>query len=138
MINTLFTSQIFGLSIFYAPLSMKSVQIMQSSSIICVLIDHLPQLIVQCLRLFKWKKITQIMIASLIVSLVDIIFIIFKAISWIIIYKYSPQNTTDQCNFLGIIINLLIQELVRFLQSSLMQIKEEIFYGQLIDISLRS
>ena len=85
---TLFTSQIFGNSIFYSPIGMKSVKAMKTATIISLLVEHIPQLSIQCYLIFvKSKQFTNIMIASLIVSIVDTLYILFKGCIWLIAFK---------------------------------------------------
>ena len=88
MIATVFTSQIFGHSIFYSPISLNNVNSIQVSNMIVLLIQHLPQMIIQIIVIFeKLKKYNPVVIATLIVTGLDIMYIAIKAIMWIVLAR---------------------------------------------------
>ena len=93
MITTVFTSQIFAHSIFYSPMSIMSINILQIANLITIMVEHLPQLIVQIIVIFiKLKKYNSIVIATLIVTAIDIIFMTVKAIVWITLHFHTKDK----------------------------------------------
>ena len=95
MIISLFTSQIFGHLIFYAPLNLIDIKTMKTASILSIFIEHLPQLIVQCLAYFNqsessWSAIS---ITSLSVTCIDTFITCIKIIIWFVIMKQMKVNT---------------------------------------------
>ena len=90
LITSLFTSQIFGNLIFYAPFNLVDIKTMKYASIISIFIEHLPQLIVQCFVLFVVKtkhSWTLITIASLFVSIIDTFLTVVKILIWFVIMQ---------------------------------------------------
>ena len=89
MIISLFTSQIFGHLIFYAPLKFNDIKTMKSSLILSIFIEHLPQLIVQCLVFFNQSQSswTTISITSLGVTCIDTFITCIKIVIWFVIMK---------------------------------------------------
>ena len=70
MITTVFTSQIFGHCIFYSPISLNNINIVQISNIIVLPIQHIQQIMIQIIVIFvKLKKFNQIVIAIYILQL---------------------------------------------------------------------
>ena len=99
LIINVFTSQIFGNLLFYSPISMNGIKLLNISLIILMFIEHLPQLIVQIQVIFAYNlshsshendtrlNLTIIQIASLTVGLIDIIFVTVKALIWLILFR---------------------------------------------------
>ena len=89
IVLVLFTSQIFGNLIFYAPFSLIDIKTMKNAALISICIEHLPQLIVQCLVLFvvKMQTWTTIAIATLCVSIIDTFVSVVKIFIWFVIMK---------------------------------------------------
>ena len=97
ILTSLLTSQIFGHSAFLSPISMRSVNNVQMSSIVSVFIEHIPQVVIQIYLLFYIdKEFDSIEIASLIVSIIDIIFAATRGIVWIIISKQNLKTTLNK------------------------------------------
>ena len=85
---TIFTSQLFGDTIFYCPLSIHGTNIIQRAAIFSVLFEHLPQFIVQiCVYSFELNTFTIISFAALTVNVIDMIFDCAKAFIWMTIKK---------------------------------------------------
>ena len=95
MIVSLFTSQIFGNLIFYAPLSLNDIKTMKSALILSIFIEHLPQLIVQCLAFFNESQSswTTVSITSLCVTCIDTFINCIKIIIWFVITKHMKMDT---------------------------------------------
>ena len=94
MIVSLFTSQIFGHLIFYAPLNLHDIKTMKSASILSIFIEHLPQLIVQCLVYFNqsqssWSTIS---ITSLCVTCIDTFIACIKIVIWFVIMRQMKMD----------------------------------------------
>ena len=90
LVVSLFTSQIFGHILFYAPFDLKAVKTMKIGSLISIFVEHLPQLIVQCFVLWFSKSESQwstISITSLCVSLIDTFTSGVKIIMWLVVMK---------------------------------------------------
>ena len=94
MITTVFTSQIFGYSIFYSPISINSIKIVQISNFISLFIEHIPQMIVQIIVIFvKSKRFNSIVAATLVVSGIDTIFLLVKAVVWMTLHYHTRKDT---------------------------------------------
>ena len=92
LVVNIFTSHIFGHSVFYSPLSMNIVKIVQISSLIAILVEHAPQIWVEWyVIMYESKNFTNIMIAALIVSLLDVGFILTKSIFWCVAYRSDTK-----------------------------------------------
>ena len=89
LVVSLFTSQIFGNLIFYAPFNLLDIRTMRFASSISVFIEHLPQLIVQCfvLLVVKTKTWPAVTIASLCVNIIDTFISIVKILIWFVIFR---------------------------------------------------
>ena len=83
MISSVFTSQIFGKQAFYAPISIQGINILKTSIVIAIIFEHVPQLFIQ-IYVFDLSVIS---IVTLIVSIVDVLFVIIKGLFWCIFYK---------------------------------------------------
>ena len=83
------TSQIFGHLVFYSPISMKSITTMNIASILSIFVEHIPQLFVQFYVIFveSADTFTQVVFASLLVSCVDICFIIVNIAIWFFVLR---------------------------------------------------
>ena len=87
LITTVFTSQLFGYEVFYSPISLRMVNMIQISSIATIFIQHLPQLIVQIIVIFiKSSHYDSIVVATLLVSGIDIIYIAVKGLVWMVLH----------------------------------------------------
>ena len=92
MIVSFFTSQIFGNSIFYSPVSIDSIRAMNIVSIISIFVEHLPQLFVQAYVIFfKSETLIPIIVAPLVVSCIDILLVIVKLIIWFFVLKHTVK-----------------------------------------------
>ena len=89
MIVSLFTSQIFGHLIFYAPFDLLDIKSMKTASIISIFIEHLPQLTVPCVALItksqsQWTVITM---ATLCVGGIDTFATVVKIVIWVVVMR---------------------------------------------------
>ena len=90
IITTIFTSQIFGLTLFYSPMSLKGINMINIASIISLFIEHIPQFITQFYVVFyKNQYFSTITMCALIVSCIDIVFAILRVAAWGITWKYN-------------------------------------------------
>ena len=97
LITSLFTSHIFGHSIFYSPMSMDAIKTIQVSSLIGLLIEHLPQLLVEFyVIIYQYKHFSNIQIAALIVSLLDVGLILTKSIIWCVVFVVETKQQSAQ------------------------------------------
>ena len=88
MIVTVFTSQIFGNMIFYSPMRLDNVNMVRAYNFISILIEHIPQLAVQVYVIFyQSSQFSSIVVASLIVSIIDVLFGFIQALLWILVHK---------------------------------------------------
>ena len=88
MVVSLFTSQIFGNLVFYSPMSLRDIKTIKTAALLSIFIEHLPQLLVQCyVLLVESKQFTSIMIASLVVSGIDTLFITVKICIWFVVFR---------------------------------------------------
>lgn len=96
LIINVFTSQIFCNSVFYAPISINGINMLNISTIISLLIEHLPQLVVQIYVISqpnnKLESLTVIMIGTLIVSAIDILRTVVRGIIWSIFHKTKDKT----------------------------------------------
>ena len=92
MLTTVFTSQIFGRATFYSPMSIVSINIIQISNIFSIFIEHLPQMVVQIIVIFvKLNEFNSIVIATFVVSGIDIIFLIVKGMVWMALHAQTKK-----------------------------------------------
>ena len=99
MIPSVITSQIFGHSAFYSPISIDAINDLQISLIFSLLFEHLPQLGIQIYLIFNSAKYVDlrydaVSIAALTLSCLDVIFVTFKIWVWIVIKK-NNSNKSD-------------------------------------------
>ena len=94
MITTVFTSQIFGLTLFFAPMSLKGINMVQIATIVSIFIEHVPQLYVQFYIIFAddMGDFSVVQMGTLIVSCFDILFSFFKAGTWIVSWKHNQKS----------------------------------------------
>ena len=102
LIATVFTSQIFGHSAFYSPMSIISINIIQMSNVVSICIEHIPQLIVQLIAItgnaYNSKdddddnEFNSIVVAALVVSGIDIFFLTVKAIVWVALHVQTRNK----------------------------------------------
>ena len=93
MITTVFTSQIFGHGAFYCPVSLKSVNMMQISNIFTIFLQHIPQFTIQIIAIFeRLKTYNSIVMSTLIVSAIDIIFGVVKAMVWLVLHVQTKSK----------------------------------------------
>ena len=92
LITTVFTSQLFGHSLFYSPISLNMVNMIQISSMVTIFIQHLPQLVVQIIVIFvKSSYYDSIVVATLLVSGIDIVYLAVKALVWIVLHVQTQK-----------------------------------------------
>ena len=95
-VTTAFTSQIFGLSLFYSPMSVEGVNMVQIVSLISIFVEHIPQLLTQFYVIFyESKYFSAITMCALIVGCIDIIFGTIKAILRIVRWKHNTNGSTN-------------------------------------------
>ena len=99
MFTNLFTSQIFGKNIFYAPLTIRLIEkINIVSPFIALVFEHAPQLFVQFMVIWthvNGHQVSDITIVSLIVSIIDLLFIAIKLLVWIVARSRPTSNNYD-------------------------------------------
>ena len=99
MITSVITSQIFGHSAFYSPISIDTINNLQISLIFSLILEHLPQFAIQMHLIFNTSKYSKlkydaVTIAALIINCLDILFVIFKVGVWIAVKNIKKQSTS--------------------------------------------
>lgn len=93
MISSAFTSQIFGLATFYAPISINGMNIIHVSTIFSILFEHLPQLMIQFyFIMYQAKHFTIVIMAALIVSCIDMLFAVTRVVVWICLCRSKRSS----------------------------------------------
>ena len=88
IVVSLFTSQIFGHSIFYSPLRLGDIRQMKIAAFLSLFIEHLPQISVQCYQLFVVSENnTPIVVAAFIVNIIGIVITVFRMFFWFVVVK---------------------------------------------------
>ena len=101
LIINVFTSQIFGNEAFYSPISHSGITMLNISTIVSIVIEHLPQLFVQIYVLSTSDNhnsfdLTAIGFATLIVSGLDILKTGLRAFIWFILYKTKRKAHSNR------------------------------------------
>lgn len=99
IISNVFTSQIFGLSLFYSPMSIYGVNMLNISTVFSIFVEHLPQLIIQIYAIkqeHSYDDLTVITMGTLIVSCIDVLFIAAKGLFWFILHKTIQEKESKQ------------------------------------------
>ena len=90
---SLFTSQIFGYSLFYAPFGMNSINAMQTATMVSFICEHLPQLAVQTwVIFFEDESFSKVAAATLFVSIIDAGFVVVKGCIWLVAFRESKNH----------------------------------------------
>ena len=97
ILNNIFTSQLFGNKLFYAPLSRVTISNMQSNSIYIVLFGHLPQLVIQILYLFiTHNNINFATIFAISITCIDLVYDVLRAATWSCLHTTIKMSIDEQ------------------------------------------
>lgn len=104
MVTSVFTSQIFGKPVFYAPMSINGIQMIKISSLFSILFEHIPQFLVQIDVIFYQtdESISINQFATIIVTIIDIVFVVLNGIVciWVTVRAESlrKKNSMKRTN----------------------------------------